>query len=378
MVVLVGLAAPKVWPLLKPDGTPRPAALDSGNAKKAVGSTLKVSTYIVRATPFAETVTSTGTLRADEGVDLQAETNGKIVAINFTEGRRVKQNDLLVKLNDSDLRATLARATYRKELAQLRERRLAQLLDAKMVTQNDYDTALSDVNVQESEIDLARAQIEKTEIRAPFDGVVGLRYVSTGAYVNATTRIATVQRIDRLKIDFAIPEKYIGRIKVGSPVTFSVAGGEGRIAGEIYAFDPFIDTGTRTLLIRAICHNTEGRLLPGTFANVEMTLSEFRDAVLIPAEAVIPGVNEKNVFLLSDGKAERRMVETGTRTASTVHILSGLKPGDVVITSGLQALRAGQSVAPLESPPSDTSALDHSPAALSATKASHAAPAAQL
>jgi membrane fusion protein (multidrug efflux system) len=378
VVVLGGLAAPKVWPLFMPDGTPRLAVLDSSSAKKAGGSTLKVSTYTVRATPFAETVTSTGTLRADEGVDLQAETNGKIIAINFTEGRHVKKNDLLVKLNDSDLRATLARATYRKELAQLRERRLAQLLSAKMVTQNDYDTALSDVNVQESEIDLARAQIEKTEIRAPFDGVVGLRYVSTGAYVNATTRIATVQRIDRLKIDFAIPEKYIGRLKVGSPVTFSVAGGEGRIKGEIYAFDPFIDTGTRTLLIRAICHNDEGRLLPGTFANVAMTLSEFRDAVLIPAEAVIPGVNEKNVFLLSDGKAERRMVETGTRTASTVHVLSGLKPGDVVITSGLQALRAGQSVAPLENPAADTSALDHSPAALSATKAPLAGPAAQL
>jgi membrane fusion protein (multidrug efflux system) len=378
VVVLGALAAPKVWPLLTPDGTPRPVLLDSGKTSKAAGSTLKVSTYTVRATPFAETVTSTGTLRADEGVDLQAETNGKIIAINFTEGRHVKQNDLLVKLNDSDLRATLARATYRKELAQLRERRLAQLLSAKMVTQNDYDTALSDVNVQESEIDLARAQIEKTEIRAPFDGVVGLRYVSTGAYVNAATRIATVQRIDRLKIDFAIPEKYIGRIKVGSPVTFSVAGGEGRIKGEIYAFDPFIDTGTRTLLIRAICHNDAGRLLPGTFANVEMTLSEFRDAVLIPAEAVIPGVNEKNVFLVSDGKAERRMVETGTRTASTVHVLSGLKPGDVVITSGLQALRAGQSVAPLENSASDTSALDQLPAALSATKSPLAGPAAQL
>jgi membrane fusion protein (multidrug efflux system) len=301
--------------------------------------------------PFAETVNSTGTLRADEGVELQAETNGKIVAINFTEGSRVREGELLVKLNDSDLRATLTRATYRKQLAQLRERRLSQLLGQKVVTQNDYDTALSDMNVQDAEIALVQAQIEKTEIRAPFDGVVGLRYVSTGAYVNATTRIATVQRLDRLKIDFALPEKYIGRLKVGSPVTFTVAGGEGRIKGEIYAFDPRIDTGTRTLLIRAVCRNQEGRLLPGTFANVELTLTELRAAVLIPSEAVIPGVNEKNVFVMNDGKAERRVVETGTRMASTVHILAGLSPGDVVITSGLLQMRIGQPVVALEAPP---------------------------
>jgi membrane fusion protein (multidrug efflux system) len=366
VVVLGGLAAPKVLPLLKSSAAPRPVVFSDG-PKRNNGGTLKVATYVVRPAPFAETVSSTGTLRADEGVELQAETNGKIVAINFTEGRRVRANDLLVKLNDSDLRATLTRATYRKELAQLRERRLAQLLTAKMVTQNDYDTALSDVNVQESEIELVRAQIEKTEIRAPFDGVVGLRYVSPGAYVNAATRIATVQRIDRLKIDFAIPEKYIGRIKVGSPVSFSVAGAEGRIAGEIYALDPFIDTGTRTLLIRAICHNDAGRLLPGTFANVELTLTELPDALLIPAEAVIPGVNEKSVFVMSDGKAERRTVETGTRTASTVHILAGLSAGDVVIVSGLQQMRAGQPVAPLDSQTLEIPAPGALPTKLSAT-----------
>jgi membrane fusion protein (multidrug efflux system) len=355
VVVLGGLAARKILPLhatAQPrDHAARDTTSAAGPQKQGSGAALKVATFVVRPMPFAETVNSTGTLRADEGVELQAETNGKIVAINFTEGSRVREGELLVKLNDSDLRATLTRATYRKQLAQLRERRLSQLLGQKVVTQNDYDTALSDMNVQDAEIALVQAQIEKTEIRAPFDGVVGLRYVSTGAYVNATTRIATVQRLDRLKIDFALPEKYIGRLKVGSPVTFTVAGGEGRIKGEIYAFDPRIDTGTRTLLIRAVCRNQEGRLLPGTFANVELTLTELRAAVLIPSEAVIPGVNEKNVFVMNDGKAERRVVETGTRMASTVHILAGLSPGDVVITSGLLQMRIGQPVVALEAPP---------------------------
>lgn len=361
VVVLGGLAARKILPLhaaAQPrDSAAAPitsgATSPAGTRQRSNGAALKVAIFIVKPMPFAETVSSTGTLRADEGVELQAETNGKIVAINFTEGSRVRKGELLVKLNDLDLRATLTRATYRKQLAQLRERRLAQLLVQKVVTQNDYDTALSDMNVQDAEIALVQAQIEKTEIRAPFDGVVGLRYVSAGAYVNATTRIATVQSLDRLKIDFALPEKYIGRLEVGSPVTFTVAGGKGPVKGEIYAFDPSIDTGTRTLLIRAVCRNQDGQLLPGTFANVELTLTELTAALLIPSEAVIPGVNEKNVFVMNEGKAELRIVETGTRTASTVHILAGLIPGDVVITSGLQQMRVGQLVAPLDLPKVD-------------------------
>lgn len=384
--MLGGLAARKIFPPHTPAQSPQQAAhaedsashpADSRNLRndgqQKGGAPLKVATYVVRPMPFAETVTSTGTLRADEGVDLKAESSGKIVAINFTEGSRVRAGELLIKLNDSELRATLARATYRKELARLRERRLLPLLGQKLVTQDDYDSALSDVNVQDAEIDVVRAQIEKTEIRAPFDGVIGLRYVSTGAYVNADTRIATVQHLDRLKIDFALPEKYIGRLKVGSPVTFSVAGGQGRVKGEIYAFDPYIDTGTRTLLIRAVCANKDGRLLPGTFANVELTLSELRAAVLIPSEAVIPGVNEKSVYIMHDGKAELRTVQTGTRTASTVHVLAGLEPGDVVITSGLQQMRIGQAVAPLDTTPPDDPPSDAVPAATKTSAVSVAA-----
>lgn len=317
---------------------------------------LKVATFIVRPAKFAETVSSTGTLRADEGVELQAETNGKIVAINFTEGTPVRKGDLLLKLNDADLRASLARATYRRELAKTRERRYAQLLGQKVVTQDDYDSALNDVNVQQAEMDLYQAQIAETEIRAPFDGVVGLRFVSIGAFVNATTRIATLQRLDKLKIDFSVPEKYAGRIRVGSPVTFKVAGGDSKFSGEIYAIDPRIDSGTRTVLIRAVCRNEQGRLLPGAFAKVDFTLAELSDAVLIPTEAVVPGLDEKNVFVMQDGKAELRPVETGTRTASTIHVLAGLRSGDVVITSGLMQLRAGQAVSPLDSG-SDATAL---------------------
>jgi membrane fusion protein, multidrug efflux system len=344
LVVLTTAAAPKVLPLLQPTADARAA---SGQEKKASRTAeggrapLAVAAFTVQPTSLAETVTSTGTLLAEEGVELQAEINGKIVAIHFTEGARVRKGELLVKLNDADLLATHARAKYRKELGMLRERRMAQLLKQGVARQEEYDTALSELNIQDSEIALTEAQIAKTEIRAPFDGVVGLRYVSEGAFVNAAARIATLQRLDRLKVDFSIPEKYAGRVRIGSPIAFTVAGSEEKYSGEIYAYDPRIEPTTRTVLIRARGDNPRVRLLPGAFANVQVTLGEVADALLVPAVAVIPGLNEKSVFVIEDGKAQRRAVEIGTRTESTVQITAGLKAGDVVITSGLQQMRAG-------------------------------------
>jgi membrane fusion protein (multidrug efflux system) len=311
------------------------------------GAPLRVSSFLVKPQAFAETVQVTGTLRAEEGVELQAETNGKVVAILFEEGGRVAKGDLLVKLNDNDLRATLARASSRRELALRRKRRIEQLFRDGIANEEELDTVLNDVAVQEADVALTQAQIAMTEIRAPFDGVVGLRFVSEGAFVNASSRVATLQRLDRLKVDFPVPERLAGRVRKGSPVTFSVAGVASRTTGSIYAFDPRIDSMTRTLLVRAVCPNPEGRLLPGAFASVEITLSEVSDAILIPALAVIPGVADKNVFVAVDGKVVRRPVETGTRTETSVHVLSGLKPGDVVITSGLQQMRAGMEVDPV-------------------------------
>jgi membrane fusion protein (multidrug efflux system) len=346
LLLVGGIAAPKVLPHLHASTSGKSGEGKAGEGKKGGGNRapLKVTAFTVHAGKLAEVVTSTGTLIAEEGVELQAETNGKVIAIHFTEGGRVKQGQLLIKLNDADLVATRERAKYRKQLGVLRERRIAQLLKQGVARQEEYDTALNELNVQEAEIELTEAQIAKTEIRAPFDGVVGLRYVSEGAFVNAATRIATLQRLDRLKVDFSVPEKYATRVRLGSAIGFTVAGGGGSFKGQIYAFDPRIDTATRTVQIRAVCPNPDGVLLPGAFASVTVTLGQLDDALLVPAVAVIPGLNEKNVFVVSNGKAERRSVETGTRMQSTVHILSGLKPGDTVITSGLQQLRVGQEV----------------------------------
>jgi membrane fusion protein (multidrug efflux system) len=355
LIVVGGAAAPKVMPLLhtkvsgesggaqvRAEGAAAKGKGDKG--KEGTAAPLHVTAYVVQPTRFAETITATGSLRAEESVELQAETNGKVVAINFTEGARVKKGTLLVKLNDADLVATRIRAMRRKELAVLKEHRLAELLKEGVARQEDYDTALNDVNVQNAEIELTEAMIAKTEVRAPFDGVVGLRYVSEGSFVNAQTRVATLQSLDNLKIDFSVPEKYASRLRVGMPISFAIAGIGRKFEGQVYAFDPRIDPATRTVFVRGKFRNEQDKLLPGAFANIELILDALQNALMVPAVAVIPGLNEKNVFIVSDGKAVRRPVETGTRTETTVHILSGLQLGDVVITSGLQQLRPGAPV----------------------------------
>lgn len=305
---------------------------------------MRVTAVKVAPQHFAEKLTATGSLRAEESVELQAEINGKVVTVAFKEGARVHRGDLLVKLNDADLKAQLTRAVFRRDLAEIKERRLAKLLGSRSITDEEYDVAVNDLNVQRAEVALVEAAIGKTEIRAPFEGIVGLRFVSEGAFVNATSRIATLQSLDRVKVDFSVPEKYGPRIKSGTTIAFSVAGVDRKFQGEIYAVEPRIDAATRTLQLRALCPANDGQLLPGTFASVELTLSEIGDAILVPSVAVIPGVSEKYVFVVQDGKAARRSVQVGTRTETAVQIVDGLKPGDVVITSGIQQLRGGLAV----------------------------------
>lgn len=343
---LAGVAAPKLWPdTLERWWRSPPAAANASSAPAPRAEpAVRVTVEVIEPRALAETVSSTGTLLAAESVELQAEVNGKITAINFVEGARVGRGTLLVKLNDADLQARRLAAEHQVALAERRERRVAELLAQGFVIPDDHDQALNDLNVRRAELALTDAQIAETEIRAPFDGIAGLRYVSEGAFVNAATRIATLQRIDTLKVDFAVPEKYLDRVQVGAPITFTIAGRTERYAGEVYAYDPRIDAETRTLLLRALCPNPGEELLPGSFADVELTLGETREALLVAAEALIPDLDATFVYVVVGGLAERRQVQTGIRTASRVQIVSGLDAGDTVVTSGLPQLRNGSPV----------------------------------
>ena len=337
---VIGLLA---WHKFRP--APKPTApAAGGNSGKPAPAGLRVTGVKVEPIAFTETIAANGTLRAEEAVELQTEVNGKIASINFTEGQRVKAGTILVKIDDSSLQASLRRAQARRELSGFREQRLARLVEEGGVSKQDYDEARGELSVLDAEIDLIRADIKKTEIRAPFDGVAGIRFVSVGAYVNPAARIATLQGITNLKVDFSVPERYAPRVKVGDSMRFTVAGGKHVYTGEVYAVEPRIEVATRSVLLRALCRNPDGSLLPGIFARVEYTVQQSADSLLVPAISILSGLEERHIFVERGGKAQRIKVTTGTRTDTQVQITEGLKPGDIVITSGVQQLRAGMPV----------------------------------
>jgi membrane fusion protein (multidrug efflux system) len=354
--VVVGLAAvaaaiivPRIWWRQQQEHAraPSPAAPASGAARTGNPGALQVLVHRAQPRTLAERITANGTLMANESVELRSEISGMITEIHFSESSRVNRGDLLLKTNDSELQAMLRRTLYRIELARSRLERQAQLLEQGGVTQDVYDSALNEVRVIEAEADLIRAQLEKTEIRAPFSGLIGLRFVSEGGYLTPSTRIATLHDIDRIKIDFTVSERHMNRVRPGSPIAFSVAGNSEQYRGEVYAIEPEVDLATRSVRLRAQTENPGGRLLPGAYASVDVTLEQIPDALLVPTSAIIPGLNQRSLFVLADGRASLRNVETGIRLDREIQIVSGIEPGDMVITSGLLQLREGMPVQPI-------------------------------
>ena len=320
----------------------RPLPIDGSFAAAASeAEALAVETRVVTPHRLIERFATVGTILADEQVELRSEISGVLREIRFAEGSLVRRAQLLVQLDDAEFVADRDRAQHRLELARLREARQQDLLAQGLTSQEDYDLALSQLNVLQAELRLAEAELEKTQIRAPFRGVIGLRSVSRGAALTPQTPIATLQKIDTVKIEFSVPEGQAGKLRVGEAITFRVKGSERTHGGKIYALEPNVDSETRSLRARASCDNPEGELLPGAFADVELAINQIDDALTVPAIAVIPELGSKKVFVVEDGKAVPRLVETGVRTATEVQITRGLAAGDRVIVSAIQQLRSG-------------------------------------
>jgi membrane fusion protein (multidrug efflux system) len=307
-----------------------------------------VRTYVVHPEKLGAKVVTVGTILSNEEVDLRSEISGKVVKLFFKEGSTVKKGAVLVKLNDAEQQAQLLRAQHRQTLAELSENRQQQLFERKLSSQEEYDSAITELNIVKADVQLINAQIDKTEIRAPFDGAIGLRYVSEGSYISPTTRIATLQDNSSVKVDFALPEKYAVAIKPGDKITFTIQGSSRTFNGTVYALDSKIDQATRTLHLRALCPNNDGALIAGAFANVEVVFKE-KEALVVPPEALIPELKGHKVFVYKDGKAVSRSVETGIRTDQSIEITNGLQPGDSLITSAILQLRDGMAVRPAQS-----------------------------
>lgn len=306
-----------------------------GNAPRG----LQVEGIVAKTGDFTNNLDISGTLEANEAVELRSEVSGLITSINFKEGANVSKGSLLVKINDRDIQAQLQDALTKQRLSGTNENRARQLLEKGAISQEEYDTSLADLQSMRSQTQLIRAQLAKTAIYAPFSGKIGLRSVSVGGYLTPSTLIANLSSIDPLKVSFSVPEKYIGQIKLNSEITFSTDGLNKKFTGKIFAIEPGINTQTRTLQIKALVPNAGNELLPGSFAKITLGLKTIKDALLIPNEAIIPVLNGKTVYISKNGKAQQVKVEAGTRTAEYILITAGLKAGDTVLTTGAMALK---------------------------------------
>lgn len=303
-----------------------------------------VNAYLVSTQMLDNNVFATGTVIANNDVTLTSEVSGKVTKLLIDEGSKVKTGQLLVKLNDADLQAQLMKLKFQEKLAQENEFRQKKLLEAKGISQEEYDATLNALNTIKSDVELLKAQIDKTEIKAPFDGVIGLKYVYVGSYVSPSVKIASIQDIDPVKIDFSVPEKYGSYIHKGDVIDFTIQGSVDQNTGKVYAIEPKVDIVTRTIQMRAVCTNSEGKIFPGSFAKIHLVLSKIDNAVLIPTQAIISVLNGKRVYKYKNGKAIQQDVETGIRTDTQIQITSGVSAGDTIITTGFMQLRPGDKV----------------------------------
>lgn len=280
-----------------------------------------------------------GSVVASEFVDIRPETNGRIVFLQIPEGKMVAVGTVLAKLNDADLQAQMQKIKVQLTLANINEQRNSKLLQAKGINQSDYDISLQQVNSLKADIDYTQSLIDKTVIKAPFAGQMGLKQVSLGAYITTGSTIVTLQKMDQLKIDFTLPEVYQNYIKVGKQVTVeSIASPGVKMNATVAAIEPQIIATSRNIKVRA---NLQGKLIPGAYTKVFLGENQQKPSILVPSNVIIPDSKMKQIVVVKNGKAKFTSVETGYRTATAVEITSGIQVGDSIIVAGMLFVRDG-------------------------------------
>lgn len=305
---------------------------------------MTVSGVIVTSSPLDNIVLSSGTVLASESVDLASEIAGRVDRISFKEGAHVKKNDLLIKINDDDLQAQLKKTELQIQLASEQSDRQKRLLETNNTSKEQYDIALNLVSTLKADRENLLVSIRKREIRSPFDGIIGLRYVSEGSYATPSTRIASIQKINPLKVDFAVSEKYAGKVRVGDLVKFHSDETSQEFSGRVYAIEPEIEPTTRTVQLRAMCENKGEAIFPGSYVHVELRLKQPGGALMVPTQAIIPVLKGQTVLLKKNGKVVTVAVKTGIRTPTAIQITDGISAGDTVLTTGILQLRPGMPV----------------------------------
>ncbi|WP_421621407.1 efflux RND transporter periplasmic adaptor subunit [Alkalilimnicola ehrlichii] len=330
------------------------AADGEGDQRPSMAAPVQIAP--VERDEVLRTVESVGSTRALESVTVTPEVSGRIATIHFAEGDRVGEGDVLISLDDARHQARLAEALATYDDARAQYARAERLLATNHISQAELDQREAAMKVAGAQVQVARAELRDRQIRAPFDGVTGLRGVSVGAYVTTDTVITTLDDLERLRLDFSVPERFLPTLQVGMPVLAYSDGYGGAFEGEVRRLDSRVDPVTRTLRLQAELDNRDNRLRPGMFMNVDLVLEREPDALLVPEEALLLEGRGKYVFVLQRGEGDepdlvrRQAVETGIRRGGRVQVTDGLAEGDYVVRSGLQRLRDGAEVRVLNPP----------------------------
>ncbi|MEO7529810.1 MAG: efflux RND transporter periplasmic adaptor subunit [Sediminibacterium sp.] len=303
-------------------------------AKPNAPQAVVVDVIIASPQPITNSVEANGTVVANESVDLHPEVSGRLTFLNIPEGGYIKQGTVIAKINDADLQAQLNKSKVALELANKTEERLRKLLSIQGVNQADYDIAVSQINGYKADIAYTHSLIDKTVLKAPFSGVVGLRQISLGAYVSPATILATLQQLDKVKIDFTIPEEYSKLIRKGNSVDVQTdAAKQNKTRAVIIATEPQVNQSTRNLKVRAVLQDNKVNL--GAYVKVFITSGKDVRGLLVPTNSIIPDDKNKQLVLVKAGKAAFTNIETGARQAGNVEVTKGLKEGDTVVVTGV-------------------------------------------
>lgn len=301
---------------------------------------ISVNYYVVKPQGFTNKVYSSGKIGALNEIEIRSEVAGKVTGIYFKEGEQVNKGALLLKINDADYQAQLLKNRSLIKLAEEKTARLKKLVAVNGISQEEYEVQENEVNTLKADQSFIMAQLAKTNIAAPFSGVVGLKTISEGAYVSPTQVIASLVQTKPLFVEFSVPEKYTSTIKKGMEIEFAGESSEKEFKASIYAIEPKIDEMTKTLRCRALYSGNE-EFYPGSFVKVYISMMKEENSLMIPTQSIIPVLKGQKVLIARNGEAEEVKVITGVRTDDKIQILEGLKEGDTVLTTGLLSVKKG-------------------------------------
>jgi membrane fusion protein, multidrug efflux system len=316
-----------------------------GPTPAAKPSVLRANGFIVKAVAMADAVELPGSLVANETVEIHPEVAGRIGYLNIKEGGYVAQGAVLARLDDDDLQARLKKLQVQLTMAQVTEQRQAKLLAIESIPKQEYDLALLNVNTIKADIAILKTDIDKTIIRAPFSGRLGFKNISRGAYVTPATNIATLYQTNVLKLDFALPEKYITALKQRQLVQFTVPGNNKGYTAVVEMTNPLVTESNRSVMVRAVVQGADAALLPGGFAQVTLRFEPSAPALMVPTQAIVPHARGKRVLLYESGVAKFMDVTTGLRDSAGIQVTTGLKAGDTILVTGLLSIKPNAKVA---------------------------------